>query len=196
MNRMSLFLLLLAAAGLCSCSGSRVVLLDSGKTQNAIVVSNAAGETVLDQVNSYADISSEQTPIKIKTMSPSELNQNYGDLIAAAPKKPAKFLLYFEPNGTLLTPASTEQLADIRAAILDRIPCEVNIIGHADSSGSKEYNIELSLQRARRINQWLSAQDLEIMNVIVESFGEEDPLIPTADGVLEPRNRRVELLVR
>ncbi len=87
-------------------------------------------------------------------------------------------------------------LPKIEQAINDRIPCDVNIIGHADSTGSKEYNINLSLKRARQVRQWLYNLDLNISTIIVESYGEEDPLIPTADGVPEPRNRRVEILVR
>jgi outer membrane protein OmpA-like peptidoglycan-associated protein len=38
--------------------------------------------------------------------------------------------------------------------------------------------------------------EIDIENIVVESYGEEDPIIPTADGVAEPRNRRVELLIR
>lgn len=195
MKKCLLCSLLLMLVTLCACSGSRVVLLDSGKAQNAIVVHTEAGETVLDRVNSYADISSTRA-LNVKVISEEELQQEYGELIALAPKKPVEFLLYFEPGGTVLTTSSQKQLTGIAQAIVDRAPCEVNIIGHADSTGSKEYNINLSLKRARQIRRWLHTQELDILNIYVESYGEEDPLIPTADGVPEPRNRRVEILVR
>lgn len=193
-NLCFLFILLLS---LSACSSSRVVLLENGKDANAIVVSTKAGELVLDQANTYTDLSSSASKkAEIKSISAAELQQSYGSLISEAPKAPINFLLYFEPNAAALTSVSKKQLPEIRQAIIDRTPCDVNIIGHADSTGSKEYNIKLSLKRARQVRKWLDKQDLDISNIIVESYGEEDPLIPTADGVPEPRNRRVEILIR
>ena len=54
----------------------------------------------------------------------------------------------------------------------------------------------LSLRRAKVLYDWLVSRQLEIVEIIVESYGEEDPLIPTEDGVAEPKNRRVEVLIR
>ncbi len=84
----------------------------------------------------------------------------------------------------------------VATAIEERAPCDVNIIGHADRMGSREYNIALSLKRARVVAGILRQMDLPLEQVTVESYGEEDPVIPTADGVAEPKNRRVEILVR
>jgi outer membrane protein OmpA-like peptidoglycan-associated protein len=117
-------------------------------------------------------------------------------LISAAPKPPEHILLYFDPGATTLTAASRLRLPEVEAAINERIPCDVNIIGHADRAGSKEYNIDLSLRRARTLYDWLAGRQLDIANIVVESYGEEDPLIPTEDGVAEPKNRRVEILIR
>lgn len=194
MKQLSILIMLISLS-LSACSTSRVVLLDNGKKANAIVVRTKAGDVVLDKVNTYADLST-SAPAEIKTISSSELKQTYGELLAAAPKAPINFLIYFEPNAINLVATSKALLPEIEKAIKDRVPCDVNIIGHADSTGSKEYNINLSLKRARQVRQWLYNQNLDISTIIVESYGEEDPLIPTADGVAEPRNRRVEILVR
>jgi outer membrane protein OmpA-like peptidoglycan-associated protein len=32
--------------------------------------------------------------------------------------------------------------------------------------------------------------------MVIQGFGEERPLVPTADGVREPQNRRVEIILR
>ncbi len=188
-------LLLISLSG-CAPS-TRVILLDSGKTQNAVVVKTAAGEQVLDQQNTYTVISSAtQKPTQTKTINPQQLEQQYGEFIRTAPKPPRKFTLYFEPGSTTVTNASKKQFPEIAKAIQERSPCDVNIIGHADRTGSKKYNIKLSLQRAREVRSWLQQLKVDLNNVIVESYGEEDPLFPTADGVAEPRNRRVEMLIR
>jgi outer membrane protein OmpA-like peptidoglycan-associated protein len=190
-----LSLLFLLLSFLSACSSSRVVLLDNGKQQNAIIIKTKASETVLDKANSYAKVSAFGTS-NIKPISSTELQQEYGDLIAIAPKPPIHFLLYFTPDQTTLTTASRQTLPQIEQAIRDRMPCEINIIGHADSPGSKQYNVDLSLKRARFVQQWIASRELDIINTYVESYGEEDPLIPTPDGVSEPRNRRVEILIR
>ena len=197
MKRPALAFLLLISVGLVGCSTSRVVLLDSGKTESAVVVKTAQGELVLDQPNSYTELSSSNAkPAAAKQLTQQELQSRYGRLINSAPKPPQRFLLYFTPDAAILTPDSERLLAGIEAAIKERIPCDVNIIGHADRTGSRDYNIQLSLSRAELVRSWLLSRKLQIEKIFVESYGEEDPLIPTKDGVAEARNRRVEVLIR
>ncbi len=196
MKNLHLLLLLLLSLVLCSCSTSRVILLENNKDTNAIVIKTKSAELVLDETNTYADISSIAAPTAIKKITKEELQQSYGSLIASAPKPPINFLIYFEPSTVVMTSQSQQLFPEVHKAIEERLPCDVNIIGHADSTGSKEYNTELSLKRAKQIEHWLIKQKLDISNISVESYGEEDPLIPTADGVAEPRNRRVEILIR
>lgn len=197
MKRLKSIIVLLLFIGLVGCSSSRVVLLETGKTQNALVVKTAQGEQLLDQPNSFTELSSASaSPSAAKVLTPQELELHYGRLISAAPKPPRSFLLYFEPGATTLSKASEQLFTEIEVAIKERIPCDVNIIGHADRAGAKDYNIRLSLQRAQQVETWLLGRNLPIEKIVVESYGEEDPLIATPDGVAEPRNRRVEILIR
>jgi len=164
---MRLFFLASAALFLISLSGcapsTRVILLDSGETKNAVVVKTDAGEQVLDQQNTYTVISSAtKKPTQTKTIKPQELEQQYGKFIRSAPKPPHKFILYFEPGSTTVTNASEKQFPEIEKAIQERIPCDINIIGHADRTGSKEYNIKLSLQRARKVRAWLQQLNVDL----------------------------------
>lgn len=196
LNKLLITGLMLTLAMLSACSTSRVVLLEGDK-HNAVILNSAAGKIVLDQTNTYADLPSDsaQLPV-IKQFSSEELQSRYGELIANAPKAPISFLLYCNPGSTTLTDASKRKLAEIRKHIKERMPCDINIIGHTDRSGSADYNYRLSLQRAKAVLNWLAQQQDLDFTPFVESYGEEDPLIKTADGVAEPRNRRVELLIR
>jgi outer membrane protein OmpA-like peptidoglycan-associated protein len=189
-------LVIIALSG-CS-SSSRVILLDNGKAHSAVVVKteHRCGQ-VLDQPNTYTVVSGvESSPSTVQVISEQELNKEYGALIKSAPPPPSKYLLYFEPDSTMLTTQSTLLHAPIVDDINQRKPCDVNIIGHADRTGSKQYNIDLSLRRAETIRDWLLTEQVKIEKLSVESYGEEDPLIPTADDVAEPKNRRVEVMVR
>lgn len=181
----------------CSTS-SRVVLLEGKKADSSVIVTMDRGcRRVLDTPNSYTVLSSTHAkPSNTKVMSKTELEAEYGALIEQAPKPPQEFLLYFKPGSTTMTAASMQLLPEIMQSAIERQPCDINIIGHADRTGSEEFNIQLSLQRAQQVNQWLSGEDLVVERTTVESYGESNPLIPTEDGVSEPKNRRVEVSIR
>ncbi len=71
----------------------------------------------------------------------------------------------------------------------------LTVVGHADRSGSNAYNNTLSQKRAINVADMLRPA-VPGANVTVEYRGEEEPRVPTEDGVREPQNRRVEILVR
>jgi OOP family OmpA-OmpF porin len=73
---------------------------------------------------------------------------------------------------------------------------EVEVIGHTDTIGSKVNNVALGLRRAELIRRLLIDIGLGESLMKVTSHGEADLLVRTADGVAEPRNRRVEITVR
>ncbi|NPA25940.1 MAG: OmpA family protein [Deltaproteobacteria bacterium] len=194
--RFPLLVLLVTVLTAC-CPSSRVVLLDSGKTANAVVVKTTGGEVLLDQPNTYTELAAaDQQPAPARKLTPDEIEKRYGKILRAAPKPPASFLLYFKAGATELTENSRQLLPRILAAIRKRAPCEISIIGHCDRTGSREYNIRLSLARAQAVHEWLKTNGAADQSFKVESYGEEDPLILTPDGVAEPRNRRVEILIR
>ena len=155
------------------------------------------GEQILDKPNTYTELSSTTAkPSKVQAMNKKEMEENYGTLMQATPKPPVSFLLYFTAGSTIIADESKAQFSLIEDAIKERAPCDVNIIGHADREGSKEYNIKLSLKRAKSVQEWLMVRELDIDLITVESYGEEDPIIKTEDGVAEQKNRRVEVLIR
>jgi len=75
------------------------------------------------------------------------------------------------------------------------LPGPVTVVGHADSVGSPAVNQRVGLRRARAVADMLVRLGVPEEAIAVESRGESEPLLPTADGVAEPRNRRVEVVV-
>jgi outer membrane protein OmpA-like peptidoglycan-associated protein len=82
------------------------------------------------------------------------------------------------------------------AAIILRESRDIGIHGHSDRTGSAEKNLDLSLRRAVAVENILLQHGINRGYLEVRSHGEGNPLVPTADGVDEPRNRRVEVVVR
>ena len=70
----------------------------------------------------------------------------------------------------------------------------ITISGHADRSGNKDYNMALSEQRAISVSLAMQLSGVSA-KVAMQHFGEESPLKATDDGVREPKNRRVEILL-
>ena len=68
--------------------------------------------------------------------------------------------------------------------------------GHADRSGDAAYNQRLSQRRAEAVAAELVRDGVARGNISVQAFGESRPLVPTADNVREPQNRRVEIVLR
>ena len=87
----------------------------------------------------------------------------------------------------------------IEAVAVNARPCNwqgMSIVGHADRSGSNSYNIGLSQRRAQAVASYLASRGVPSGIISTDARGEEQPRVPTADGVREPQNRRVELSVR
>lgn len=188
----SLLLASLLAAG---CVSERVVLLPSADGRpGAVVVRDAGGEVRLDRP--YAATRRSLGGNDAYQSSPEEVSERFGAALAARPPRPVSYVLYFEAGGNVLTAASQAALVDIRRKIAEQAASEVRIIGHTDRVGSVQGNDALSLKRAESLRDLLVESGVAADKLEAVGRGERDPLVPTADEVDEPKNRRVEIVVR
>ena len=195
MNKPTLSLMLLGLLALGACTTERVVLLPSADGQpSAVVVRDASGEVLLDQP--YAAAKRRLAANAAYQSSPEEVRERFADALAAQPARPNSYVLYFEAGGNVLTAESQAALANIRQEIAERAASEVMVIGHTDRVGSVEGNDALSLQRAEGLRDLLVESGVAAAKMEAVGRGERDPLVPTADEVDEPKNRRVEINVR
>ena len=99
----------------------------------------------------------------------------------------------FAPAKADVTPEITPLLDALAmvANTYEKSMMEIN--GHTDSVGPAEYNLGLSQERANSVAAYLIEQGVMSRRMIVRGLGEALPHTPTADGIDEPRNRRVEI---
>lgn len=178
---------------------SNVVILtpDPDGQVGQVTVATKGGEQRLTAANQMTIVShKDQPPSAVKVATAEYIEQNFADAVSMLPMQPIKFILYFQPDSTELDAASQELIPKILAAIILREAKDIGIHGHSDRLGSTEKNLELSLRRARAVEELLLQNGISKDFLEVASHGEGNPLVPTADEVAEPRNRRVEVIVR
>lgn len=183
----------LALAGCQTAPPDLVVVLPSADGHTgSVVVQRGANRTVLDR--SFASSrAGESAP---KQLSEQQVRETFGPALEAMPARPASFLLYFVTGTDELTQASKGELARMLQELKRRPSSDILVIGHTDRVGQQAENDRLSLQRAERLKADFVAQGIPAGRIQAAGRGEREPLVPTDDGVDEPRNRRVEINVR
>lgn len=186
----------LAATLLAACSTTRVTLLPSpdGKV-GAIAVLQDGKETILTSPYSTAQVSGSGA-VQQSTLDAESARAPFTETLAALPPRPMTYMLYFVGDSDELTPASRDQASELLAQIAGRPDAEVVVTGHADRRHTREYNDKLSLARAAAVRDRLVALGFKAEQVSVVGRGERELAVQTADGVAEPRNRRVQITVR
>ena len=109
------------------------------------------------------------------------------------PPAPGPFIVFFDWDKADITPEAASILDRAAESYAQTGQASVMLAGHADKSGSPQYNVGLSERRAAAVRDYLVGKGVPGGVITSEAFGESRPLVETADGVREPQNRRVEI---
>jgi outer membrane protein OmpA-like peptidoglycan-associated protein len=175
-----------------------IVLLpdpDGGAAGRAVVAS-ASAAVDLAGARDATEIAGNRPPTPAAALDEARIQQVFGDALSALPPAPKLFNLYFQFDSDELTAEARALLPEILQIVKERPVPDVVAIGHTDTTGTAASNYQLGLRRATRVRELLVAAGLDAALIAVTSAGEAEPLIPTPDETLEPRNRRVEIAVR
>lgn len=181
--------------GACATQTGTVVLLpEKDGRSTAVTVRQGDKEVVLDKP--YAAAQQTTSGPRAYTSSPQEVEAQFGAALAAQPSRPTSYTLYFVEGSDQLTAESKQVLSGVLAEIAKHTVPDVVVFGHTDSVGSNATNDALSRRRADAVRAMLIDQGLSPASIVAIPRGKRELLVPTADGVSEPRNRRVEIVVR
>lgn len=182
----------------CASKGTTVVLIDdvAGKV-GQVEVRTEKGAQLLDNKGESTVVSKAGTaPAAPTILADAEIQKKFKPVLAAQPMPPKHFLLYFESGKVTLLAQSVGLLDEIVTEARKSTLCDLAVVGHSDTKGAKENNISLSLERANAIRDLLVQKGIPQDCMAISSHGEGNPIVPTADDVDEPQNRRVEVVVR
>ena len=181
----------------CAPTTTVVLLPDPDGKVGALTVSTDAGSVDIAKAGEATTVKSKTSlPSKPTILSEDKIAATFGDVLASLPEQPIHFILYFKSGSTELTKESTDLLPKILETVEERESQSISVVGHTDTAGNRQYNYKLSTLRAKAVSRLLVEKGVKKMYIKSTSHGEENPLVKTADNVNEPRNRRVEVIVR
>jgi OmpA-OmpF porin, OOP family len=114
---------------------------------------------------------------------------------APAPEPARTYLVFFDWDRADLTARARQIIAEAAQASTRVQTTRIEVNGYTDLSGTAAYNQRLSVRRAQSVEAELVRDGVPRNEILIHGYGESNPLVPTAKGVREPQNRRVEIIL-
>jgi outer membrane protein OmpA-like peptidoglycan-associated protein len=115
--------------------------------------------------------------------------------VPAAAAVPARtYLVFFDWDSAELTPRARDIIAEAVRNSAHVPHTRIEVTGHADRSGTARGNMALSLRRAQKVASELVRWGVPNSAIDIHAAGDTRPLVPTAAGVRQSENRRVEIV--
>ncbi len=181
----------------CAKETTVVLLADPDGNVGHVTVANDAGSVDITQAFEATVVTGRKTaPTAPEKMSEDKIETDFSMVLSVLPEQPEHFILYFKKQSKQLTDDAKKVIPAILETIEKRKSEDISVIGHADTAGNPQYNLWLSNKRATAVSRLLVKEGVAPVHIKTTFHGEENLLIKTADNVSEPRNRRVEVVVR
>ena len=173
-----------------------VLLPDPDGTTGRARVSNEFGAVDLNAERHSTIVMPDGKPAPVRVMDQAEVERLFAATLAALPPAPRHFTLRFRFESDELTDESRAMLPEILAPVKSFPYPDVAVVGHTDTMGNADANVALGLKRATSVQRLLVSAGLDGNIIEVRSHDEVDQAVTTPNNTPEPRNRRVEIVVR
>ena len=130
----------------------------------------------------------------VALIAPTAMAQSTDGADAPLMEAPGRYLVFFPWDKATLTTDDQRIVGQAAEEFRRTGSARIDVTGFTDTSGSAEYNLRLSERRAQMVADELARQGVAASEMVVIGRGEEDLRVPTADGVREAGNRRVEIV--
>lgn len=177
-----------------------VLLPDPDGKVGTITVTADGGSQILNKPGDATEVENlHKRPTSPRSLNENEIKDVFGSALLAQPDLSNRFLLFilhFEHDTTKLTRESRDLFPEVLRNIKNRKSNEIYVVGHTDLVGTEGYNKELSSKRAGYVRDLFVSNGIKPDVLFVSYYGKSRPLVATKDEAPEPRNRRVEVIVR
>lgn len=105
--------------------------------------------------------------------------------------------IHFEVNSDVIDPRSFALLDEVADTLINNPQIKlVEIQGHTDDRGKRDYNIDLSDRRASSVRRYLIDSGVEATRLDSKGYGPARPVAPNVTRSGRARNRRVEFHIK
>ncbi|WP_036221831.1 OmpA family protein [Maritalea myrionectae] len=101
----------------------------------------------------------------------------------------------FQTDQSNVEPQFYETLNSVAVVLQNYPKTLVDVYGHTDSTGSDQYNLELSNRRAMSVANYVSGRGVDPRRIYVTGLGETQPIASNATESGRAQNRRVEIQI-
>lgn len=118
-----------------------------------------------------------------------------GPAPVAVPTEMGTYLVFFDLNSARLTSEAQDIIGRAVASANENADAPISVTGFTDTTGTPQYNLRLSKRRAEAVADAMVGEGIDAERITTDGVGENNLLIPTADGVAEPQNRRAQIAI-
>lgn len=159
----------------------------SGNTVAGILIGAAIGGAAGAAIGRYMDKQAEEMEEEMKDAEIERVGEGIKITFDSG--------ILFDVNSAALRPEARENIRQMATTMKKYEDTEIVIQGHTDSSGSEEYNQQLSERRAKSVADYAIAQGIRSVRIVTQGFGETMPVADNSTASGKQKNRRVEIAV-
>jgi outer membrane protein OmpA-like peptidoglycan-associated protein len=175
-------------AGIGAAAGAAGAVLAGKREADEILAGAAIGAVVGGSVGAYMDRQQE----KLARIPGTEVERVDEDTLLVHFEND----VLFEVDSTRVDSDGRMTLEDVANVLEDYDKTAVVVQGHTDSTGSEEYNLDLSERRAESVRRYLTSLGVDSDRLATMGFGEESPVASNDSESGRRQNRRVDILLR
>lgn len=101
----------------------------------------------------------------------------------------------FAVNSTTISPQMRDTLDGVAQSMIDYPNSLIDVMGHTDSTGSDQYNLDLSRRRAESVSNYLVSRGVARARIETLGYGEQYPIADNSTEAGRSQNRRVEIRI-
>lgn len=102
----------------------------------------------------------------------------------------------FALNSATLSPKAQDTFNKIANVLKNYKKTAIHVVGFTDSTGTAQYNLKLSQQRAQAVAQFLESRGVNAQRILTWGRGESQPVASNATAAGRAKNRRVAIVIK